>query len=147
MFEDGRFFHADEKARFIFEKPREVPEPTDSEYPFTLLTGRGSSAQWHTQTRTSKSDVLRRLSPAAIYVEINPRDAENFGILGNSEVIVVSQRAQIVASAVITTTVQQGQVFIPMHFAATNQLTANAVDPYSRQPNYKACAVTIRPRK
>jgi assimilatory nitrate reductase catalytic subunit len=144
LFEDGRFFHADEKARFIFEQPREVPEPTDAEYPFTLLTGRGSSAQWHTQTRTAKSDVLRRLSPAAIYVEINPRDAEKLGIFGNSEVIVASRRAQIVATAVVTTTVQQGQVFIPMHFTATNQLTANAVDPYSRQPNYKACAVTIR---
>ena len=144
LFEDGRFFHADKKARFIFEQPREVPEPTDAEYPFTLLTGRGSSAQWHTQTRTSKSDVLRRLSPAAIYVEISPRDAERLGIFGNSKVIIASRRAQILATAVVTTTVQQGQVFIPMHFAATNQLTANAVDPYSRQPNYKACAVTIR---
>jgi len=144
LFEDGRFFHPDEKARFIFEQPREVPEPSNAEYPFTLLTGRGSSAQWHTQTRTAKSDVLRRLSPASIYVEINPRDAEKLGIFGNSEVIVASRRAQIVATAVVTTTVQQGQVFIPMHFAATNQLTANAVDPYSRQPNYKACAVTIR---
>lgn len=144
LFEDGRFFHPDERARFIFDQPREVPEPTDAEYPFTLLTGRGSSAQWHTQTRTAKSDVLRRLSPASIYVEINPRDAEKLGIFGNSEVIVASRRAQVVATAVVTTTVQQGQVFIPMHFAATNQLTANAVDPYSRQPNYKACAVTIR---
>ena len=37
-----------------------------------LLTGRGSSAQWHTQTRTSKSQVLRTLYPDAPYAEINP---------------------------------------------------------------------------
>ena len=44
LFEDGRFFHADGRARFIFEAPRAIPEPTDTRYPFALLTGRGSSA-------------------------------------------------------------------------------------------------------
>ena len=65
LFEDGRFFHADGKARFIFEEPRAVPEPTDARYPFALLTGRGSSSQWHTQTRTAKSALLRKLVPVA----------------------------------------------------------------------------------
>jgi anaerobic selenocysteine-containing dehydrogenase len=37
-----------------------------------------------------------------------------------------------------------GQVFIPMHYATANMLTYPAVDPYSRQPAYKACAVSLR---
>jgi anaerobic selenocysteine-containing dehydrogenase len=68
LFEDGLFYHPDQKARFLFEAPREMPEPTDKEYPFLLLTGRGTSSQWHTQTRTGKSAVLKKLYPDHIYV-------------------------------------------------------------------------------
>ena len=46
LFEDGRFFHGDGKARFVFDAPRPLPEPADARYPFTLLTGRGSWSQW-----------------------------------------------------------------------------------------------------
>ena len=61
LFADGRFYHPDGRARFLFEEPRPMPEPPGGEFPFQLLTGRGSAAQWHTQTRTAKSDVLRKL--------------------------------------------------------------------------------------
>ena len=145
LFEDGRFFHADEKARFIFEMPRELPEPTCAEFPFLLLTGRGTSSQWHTQTRTAKSAVLRKLYPQNIYVEINPLDAERLGIQANAKVRVASRRGALIATAFITTTVQPRQVFLPMHYATANQLTHAAFDPYSRQPSYKACAVSITP--
>ena len=42
-----------------------------------------------------------------------------------------------------TATVQPGHVFLPMHFAAVNQLTFPSFDPHSRQPSYKACAVAL----
>jgi assimilatory nitrate reductase catalytic subunit len=122
-----------------------MPERPDVEYPFVLLTGRGTSSQWHTNTRTGKSDVLRKLYPANAYVEINPRDAERLGIAPNSQVRIVSRRAAIVATAIVTETVQIGQLFLPMHYAAVNQLTYPAFDPHSRQPSYKACAVALQP--
>src|SRR5204863_9157174 len=75
LFADGVFHHPDGRARFLFESPREVAEPADAAYPFVLLTGRGTSAQWHTQTRTGKSAVLRQLYPGNLYAEIHPRDA------------------------------------------------------------------------
>lgn len=143
LFEDGRFYHSDGKARFIFEFPHSVPEPVDPDFPFLLLTGRGSSAQWHTQTRTGKSDLLRQLSPQEIYVEINPVDAGPLGIAPNDLVRIISRRGEISATAFLTPTVLPGNVFIPMHYAATNQLTAPALDPYSRQPSYKATAVSL----
>jgi assimilatory nitrate reductase catalytic subunit len=143
LFEDGRFFHPDGKARFIFEAPRGLPEPSDKEFPFLLLTGRGSSAQWHTGTRTEKSDVLRKLRPDGIYVEINPQDAGRLKIAPQDKVRVRSRRGEVVATAFVTSTVQPGQVFIPMHYAETNQLTLAVFDPYSRQPGYKACAVEL----
>ena len=86
LFEDGLFYHSDKKAKFLFEAPRDVPEVPDEEYPFVLLTGRGTSSQWHTQTRTGKSAVLKKLYPDHIYVEMNPLDAESLGIEANQKV-------------------------------------------------------------
>jgi assimilatory nitrate reductase catalytic subunit len=143
LFEDGKYFTADCRARFIFEAPRSMPEPPDAEYPFTLLTGRGTSVQWHTGTRTEKSDVLRKLRPAAIYAELNPDDARRLKVRPHGKVRVSSRRGSLVARAFVTSTIQPGQVFIPMHYAQANQLTLAAFDPYSRQPAYKACAVRV----
>ncbi|MGZ3442397.1 MAG: molybdopterin oxidoreductase family protein, partial [Polyangia bacterium] len=143
LFADGRFFHPDGKARLVFENPRPLPEATDARHPFTLLSGRGSSSQWHTQTRTSKSAVLRRLYPQQIYVEVNPLDARRLGIAPSDWVRVVSRRAHLEARAFLTHSVAPGQLFVPMHYAETNRLTFPSFDPYSRQPSYKACAVAL----
>ncbi|HEY1170891.1 MAG TPA: nitrate reductase [Verrucomicrobiae bacterium] len=145
LFEDGKYFTPDGRAKFLYEAPRPVTEPTSVEYPFVLLTGRGTSAQWHTQTRTGKSAVLKTLYPANAYVEINPQDAARLGIKPNSMVSVSSRRARIQCTAFITTSVQACQAFIPMHYGVTNKLTKADFDPYSRQPSYKHCAVRIEP--
>jgi assimilatory nitrate reductase catalytic subunit len=54
-----------------------------------------------------------------------------------------SRRGQATATASVTTIVQPGQLFMPMHFSSLNLLTFPAFDPLSRQPSYKACAVTV----
>ena len=46
--------------------------------------------------------------------------------------------------AFVTLGVKPGQVFLPMHFQPVNRLTFAAFDPYSRQPAYKHCAVSVR---
>lgn len=145
LFSDRKFFTPDQRARFVFEAPVAMPEPPDHDYPFLLLTGRGTSAQWHTQTRTGKSDVLRKLHPSRIYAEIHPDDASRLGILSGSRVRVRSRRGELVADALPTPSVQRGQIFIPMHFAETNRLTSEVFDPISHQPAYKACAVSVTP--
>jgi assimilatory nitrate reductase catalytic subunit len=144
LFADGKFFHADGKAKLLFEEPRPVPEETSEAYPLVLLTGRGTSAQWHTQTRTAKSEVLKKLYSEDPYIELNPKDARGLGIEPNQWVIVESRRGQMRARAYITPIVAVGQAFVPMHYARTNQLTFPSFDPYSRQPNYKNCAVRVQ---
>jgi assimilatory nitrate reductase catalytic subunit len=143
LFEDGRFFHADGRARFMFDRPQPLAEPCDAGFPLTLLTGRGSSSQWHTGTRTEKSAVLAKLSPRELYVEIHPDDARARGILDGGRVRVRSRRGEAEAKAFVTPIVQPGQVFMPMHFVATNRLTHASFDPHSRQPSYKASAVEV----
>jgi assimilatory nitrate reductase catalytic subunit len=143
LFADGRFHTVDGRAIFHYSSPQPVPEPTDGQYPWVLLTGRGTSSQWHTNTRTSKSAVLRPLYPENCYVEIHPEDAVRIGLLPGGRVIVRSRRAELVADACITPIVQPGQVFIPMHYRELNPLTLSVVDPHSRQPSYKFCAVSL----
>ncbi len=145
LFADGQFFTPDRRARFLFDLPRPVAEPTDAEFPFVLLTGRGTSAQWHTNTRTGKSAVLRKLYPADCYVEVHPDDAKRLGIAPHSQITVTSRRASLTATAFVTPTVQPGQLFIPMHYDAVNRLTFASFDPHSRQPSYKHCAVKLTP--
>jgi assimilatory nitrate reductase catalytic subunit len=143
LFADGKFFHADGRARFLFEAPRPMPEPPDHEFPLVLLTGRGTSAQWHTNTRTGKSDVLRKLHPHHCLVEIHPADAVLLKIRNQDRVRISSRRATVEATAILTPCVQPGQCFMPMHYEEVNHLTLASFDPHSRQPSYKACAVRI----
>jgi assimilatory nitrate reductase catalytic subunit len=145
LFADGKFFTPDGRAKFLFDPPRPAAELADAEYPFTLNTGRGTSAQWHTNSRTGKSAVLRTLYPARPYVEIHPSDAARLRLETNAVVAIVSRRGRIECAAFITPTVQPGQVFIPMHYGVTNQLTRAEFDPHSRQPSYKHCAVRLEP--
>jgi assimilatory nitrate reductase catalytic subunit len=144
LFADGRFFHADGRAKLLFEEPRKQPETTDKNYPLVLLTGRGTSSQWHTGTRTNKSAVLRKLFPEDAYVEISPQDARDGQIKQNEWVVVESRRGRVLARAFVSHVVRPGQCFMPMHYAKVNQLTFAAFDPYSRQPSYKNCAVRVR---
>jgi len=144
LFTDHVFYHEDGKARFICEAPRKMPEPPGERFPELLLTGRGSAAQWHTQTRTAKSATLRSLSPADPQVQINPADAQEKNILPNQWVVVESQRGKVKLRAMITSAVKPGQVFVAMHNKSINQLTHAHFDPESKQPSYKDCAVRVR---
>jgi anaerobic selenocysteine-containing dehydrogenase len=146
LFEDGKFFTNDQRARFLFSEPVSPPETPDADFPLWLLSGRGTSSQWHTQSRTAKSDVLRKLYPAQLYVEVNPIDAKQIGIESSDRVTVSTRRGSLTAVALIISTVAQGTIFLPMHYPEVNRLTIAVFDPHSRQPSYKACAARISPR-
>lgn len=127
----------------LFEPVRPPGETVDREYPMILLTGRGTSAQWHTNTRTGRSAVLRKLYPADCYVELHPDDAARLGIRPEEWVRVRTRRGALKARAFVAATVQRGQVFLPMHYDGVNALTLGDFDPYSRQPSYKHCAARV----
>lgn len=145
LFADGKFFTEDQRARFIVDDPATLPEPPCETYPWLLLSGRGTVSQWHTQTRTSKSPILRQLYPQQVYIEMHPVDARELGVVNGQPVEVHSRRGRVIATAVLTPTVQRQQAFMPMHYPETNLLTLAHFDPHSRQPSYKDCAVAIRP--
>ena len=128
-------------ALFIYEQPKSNPDKTTKKFPFVLITGRGTSAQWHTGTRTGKSNILKKMYPEKCYLEINEFDAIEKNINDGDIIKISSPRGTVSATAFITNTVNRGQTFMPMHYRETNVLTHQVVDPYSRQPNYKGCSI------
>jgi len=143
LFADGKFFTLDKKAKFIFDPPTAIPEQRSDEYPLILITGRGTSAQWHTETRTAKSAVLAKMIPEELMLDLNVQDAQRLKISDGMSVRIISPRAELTAKARLTSCVSPGEVFLPMHDNRVNQLTHASFDPHSRQPSYKHSAVRV----
>ncbi len=144
LYGDGRFQHADGRARFFAVENAKMPESPNEEYPFVLNTGR-TVEHWHTMTKTANVEILQKLSPEA-WVEMNPADATKLGLKQGEQVRVESRRGSIERISLrITEIIGAGQIFIPFHWFKTNanNLTLNAFDPYSREPNYKQAAVKV----
>jgi anaerobic selenocysteine-containing dehydrogenase len=144
LFGDGCFPTSDGRARFVVDGPRPPAEHVRPRRPLVLLTGRGSTSEWHTGTRTRRAPALARLSSEDPYLELSPADADARGIASHDWVQVVSDRATVRVRALVTPTVGVGRVFLSMHHEVTNRLTMPAFDPHSRQPAYKHAAVEVR---
>jgi formate dehydrogenase major subunit len=123
-----------------YKPPAENP---DEEYPLILTTGR-SGAHYHTGTMTRRSWGLNMVHPEDA-LEINPVDAEYLGIKAGDGIRVSSRRGSIVTKANVTTRVPAGTTFITFHFTETpaNLLTNSALDPISKTPELKVCAVKV----
>ena len=131
------------KATFTavsFRPPDELP---DQEYPFLLSTGR-HLFHYHTGSMTRRVDPINRVSPCA-YIEIHPEDAQTLNVRQGDAVRVSSRRGTIEIMVLVSGRPAKGVVFIPFHYreAAANVLTNTALDPISKIPELKACAVRI----
>lgn len=130
----------------------DAAELPDDDYPFVLNTGR-LQHQWHTMTKTGKVDKLNRLNPAP-FIEIHPADALALDITPGQPVELTSRRGRAVLPATVTDRVLPGSCFAPFHwndehgeYLTINAVTNDAVDPDSLQPEFKACAVSLRPAR
>jgi predicted molibdopterin-dependent oxidoreductase YjgC len=118
-------------------------ELPDAEYPFVLTTGR-VHAHYHTGTMTRKGHALNRICPEAL-AEINLEDAKALKVVDGEYVNIVSRRGAIRIKALVSEITDHGVVFVPFHFyeSAVNNLTNCALDPVSKIPELKICAVKI----
>ncbi len=149
---DIDFYHSptkDGRAQLWFRPYAPPPEVPDKDYPFWLCTGRVLE-HWHSGTMTMRVEPLRRAMPAA-YVEVHSEDAKAHNISEGDMVELTSRRGTIVLPAWIRGRgrVAKGSVFVPFFDEAKliNNLTLEAFDPFSKQPDYKKCAVRIRKAK
>lgn len=139
-----RFATEDGRARFVAVSHRAIAEEPDAEYPVLLTTGR-VVAQYQSGAQTRRVEELNAAAPGP-FVEMHPRLAERLGAADGDTVAVVSRRGRALAPARITTAIRPDTVFMPFHWPGegrANTLTNPALDPTSRMPEFKACAVRL----
>lgn len=144
MYEGAKFAHPDGKAHFQPVEWRPAAEETDTDYPIILTTGRVVS-QYLSGTQTRRIGALVDQYPQPL-CEIHPLLANKLGIADGDFVKVESRRGSVTVRASVVKTIRPDTVFVPYHWPldrAANNMTVRTIDPISKIPEYKICAVRV----
>lgn len=134
------------KAKFHPVEHRGSAETPDTEYPYYLTTGR-LLRQYQSGTQTRRVASLAEAEPEAS-VEMHATLAARIGVADGESVTLRSRRGRADMRVRITAGIRSDTVFASFHYGgagAVNLLTNPELDPYSRMPEFKACAVDIQP--
>ena len=131
-------------AGIAYRPSEELP---DEEYPFFLTTGR-HFAHYNARTMTGHCATLAREYPRA-FAQMHVNDAEKFGLREGDPVRVISRRGEVATWVRTGTIVPEGAIFMDFHFAEANSnvLLGTSLDPITKTPDYKVCAVRIEALK
>ncbi|KAA9155136.1 molybdopterin-dependent oxidoreductase [Amycolatopsis acidicola] len=139
-----RFAHADGRARFMPVDHRGPAEPTDAEFPLQATTGRVLQ-HYQSGAQTRRVKELNDVVPEA-YVEVHPDTAARYGLAEGDWARVSSRRGSASVRVRCLASMRPDVVFLPFHFGGkqrANLLTNPALDPSSRMPEFKVCAVNL----
>ena len=143
MFQDG-FPTARGKARFHpvgFQGPAEEP---DEDYPLYLTTGR-TLAHYQAGAQTRRVTQLAEMVPEA-HVEMHGTTASQHRLEDGDRVTLTTRRGSANFRVKITPGIRPDTLFTRFHWGGSqsaNRLTNPALDPTSRMPEFKVCAVRI----
>ena len=143
MFLDG-FAHADGRARFAAVDHTGPAELPDVEFPLHATTGRVLQ-HYQSGAQTRLVDELNDAVPEA-FVEVHPDTAQRAGFADGDWAVVASRRGETSARVRYVASMRPDVVFLPFHFAGAqraNLVTNPALDPISRMPEFKVCAVRL----
>jgi assimilatory nitrate reductase catalytic subunit len=143
MFLD-RFGTDDGRARFHPIEHVGSAELPDAEFPYFLTTGR-VLAQYQSGTQTRRVKELAKAEPES-FAEIHPDTAAGLGISAGDKIRLTTRRGRAVMKARLTRDIRLDTVFAPFHWGgggSANALTNPALDPISRIPEFKVCAVRV----
>jgi ferredoxin-nitrate reductase len=150
LFADRDFYTPSRKAIIHAVPDSFNSEKPDDDFPFVLTTGRIRD-QWHTMSKTGKVNKLNQHLKES-FMEINPLDAAELNLNEGDVTIIKSRRGEVRVKAKLTPGIKQGVVFIPMHWGKilgsdmhrVNNVTNDAIDPISKEPDFKYCAVSVQ---
>jgi anaerobic selenocysteine-containing dehydrogenase len=148
------------EGRALLRAAEHVPldEPPSADRPLRLTTGR-TIFHFHTRTKTARAPELQAAAPD-VWVEVSPDDAAERDI-GEGDVVELSSGRGVLRAPARIGGVSSGTVFVPFHYGywdtadpggppddepgrAANELSMTAWDPVSKQPLFKAGAVSLR---
>jgi len=137
-----RFPTPDGRARFFRVQHRDPAEVPDSNYPYVLTTGR-------LLTQYQSGAQTRRLGGTMVpdpHVQIHPDLARRLGIGASDMVELRTRRGAAVFRAQLSDAIRPEVLFVPFHWGGAsnaNLLTDPTLDPFSKMPEFKVCAVTL----
>ena len=143
MFLD-RFAHADGRARFAAVDYAGHAEPVDDEFPLHATTGRVLQ-HYQSGAQTRRVPELMAAVPE-VFVEIHPDTAARAGLVDGGFAVVRSRRGSVRARVRCVASMRWDVVFLPFHFPGVqraNLVTNPVLDPTSRMPEFKTCAVCV----
>lgn len=134
----------DRRAHFYATEQRAAAEPPDDDYPYYLTTGR-VLRQYQSGTQTRRVAELSDGQPEPV-AELHPTLGQRVGIGDGDKVRLTTRRGEVVMTARMDSRIRPDTVFAPFHWGGTaciNRLTNPALDPQSRMPSFKVCAVAV----
>lgn len=142
LYTDG-FLRENGKALFHPVSYKTSREQPDGEYPLVLTTGR-SLYHYHTGTMTRRVDGLNIIHGEE-RVWLSEEDAVRLGVETGDEIRITSRRGSVTARALVVDEIGPGTVFMTFHFAeaCANELTTPEMDPVTKTPEFKSCAVRV----
>jgi assimilatory nitrate reductase catalytic subunit len=139
-----RFETPDGKAQMQAVRYRPSAEEPDKEFPLRLTTGRYLQ-HYLSGTQTRRIGALVKVKPRPL-VEIHPETAKRYGLVEGGKARLTTRRGSVVLTVKLTATIRTDTLFAPFHWGeeqTVNDLTNPALDPTSRMPEFKTCAVRI----
>ncbi|NSC21262.1 molybdopterin oxidoreductase family protein [Streptomyces albus subsp. chlorinus] len=139
-----RFAHPDGRARFLPVEHRDAGELPDAAHPLYATTGR-LLEHYQSGAQTRRVPELAAAVPE-VHVEVHPDTARRAGLAEGETARVVSRRGSVLARTRCVPSLRPDTVFLPFHFpgeGAANALTNPVLDPVSRMPEFKLCAVRL----
>ncbi len=138
------FHTASGRAQFHATPQAEATDPRSEEFPLLLTTGR-VLAQYQSGTQTRRIAQLNEVVPQPL-AELHPLTAARVGAVDGGPVTLTTRRGSATFVARLTRGIREDTVFVPFHWGgslAINRLTNAALDPVSRMPEFKVCAVRL----
>ncbi|MFF0830513.1 molybdopterin oxidoreductase family protein [Brevibacillus sp. NPDC003359] len=148
LFLDNKFYHPDGKAKICALPYRPPAEEPDEEYPLRLTTGR-VVFHYLSGNQTRRIPFLKDMYPDPL-LEVHPKTATHYGIEHNELVTLKTRRGEAQYRVKVIEAIREDTVFVPYHWGkaeSVNLLTIPALDPYSKMPEFKACAAKIIKQK
>lgn len=144
LHKDGNFSTDNGKGKLFAAEWRPPYEIEDDEYPFSLSTVR-EVGHYSVRTMTGNCRTLSKLEDEPGYLQINYKDAQKLNLEDNEIIRVSSRRGSVLTRALVTDRVQEGATYMTYQWwvGACNELTVASLDPISKTPEYKYCAVKV----
>ena len=144
LYEDSKFDTADGKGH-LFAAPWRAPAETpDDAYPLVLCTVR-EVGHYSCRSMTGNCAALQALADEPGRVQMHPDDARRLGVKDGELVWVESRRGKVISRASVSGRTNAGSVYMTYQWwiGACNELTQDNLDPVSKTPETKYCAVRV----